>query len=65
MSPTFDVVFSLLVPEPELVTSKWTIQEAIEKHLQPLFDDLNDIFSFSVKSQVLYLTELSLDPKQV
>jgi hypothetical protein len=64
-APSYDLLFSLLVPEPERLTSKWKIDHAIEAQLQPLFDDLKEIVSFNVKSQVLYLTALSVEPKQV
>jgi len=64
-SPGYDVLFSLLVPEPERLSSKWNIHNAIETHLRPLFEDLKDVVSFNIKSQILYLTTLSMEPKQV
>jgi hypothetical protein len=42
----------------------WDIERAIEDHLRPLLSDLENVVSFNIKSQVLYLTELSLAPRQ-
>ena len=39
-------------------------KRAIEEHLRPLLKDLESVVSFNIKSQVLYLTGLSLTPKQ-
>ena len=63
-APTYDLLFTLLVPEPELLTSKWDIERAIEEHLRPLLHDLDEVVTFNIKSQVLYLTGLSLTPMQ-
>jgi len=48
------------VPEPELNLVTWDIENAIQLILQPFLDEIGDLYSFTVKSQVLYLTSLGL-----
>jgi len=59
-SPEYDILLSLLVPEPELNLVTWDIENAIQHILQPFLDEIGDLYSFTVKSQVLYLTSLGL-----
>lgn len=58
--PSFDILFSLLVPEPESCLPDWDIESALQTYISPLIQDLSTIYDFTVKSQVLYLTRLNL-----
>jgi phosphatidylinositol glycan class S len=60
----YDILFSLLVPEPENVMAKWNIGAAIDGYVTPFLDVLGNFSAFDVKSQVLYLTRLNLSPKK-
>ena len=59
----YDILFSLLVPEPDEVSLKWNIAPAIDNQVEPFLDALANFSEFNVKSQVLYLTALNVRPK--
>jgi len=63
-SPDYDILLTLLIPEPQLRKVRWNMRKAVADYLQPFLDQLSDIYSFSVKSQVLYLTSLGLSATQ-
>jgi len=63
-SPDYDILLTLMIPEPHLRTVKWNMRQAVDDYLQPFLDQLKDIYTFSVKSQVLYLTSLGLSATQ-
>ena len=46
-SPEYDILLSLLVPEPEFNLVTWDIENAIQQILQPFLDDLGDLYSFT------------------
>ena len=48
-SPEYDILLSLLVPEPELNLVTWDIENAIQHILQPFLDELGDLYSFAGK----------------
>ena len=50
-SPEYDILLSLLVPEPELNLVTWDIENAIQQVLQPILDDLGDLYSFTGESR--------------
>jgi phosphatidylinositol glycan class S len=62
-APAFDVLFSLMIPEPERFHPQWKIEEAIENYVAPMLKDISDLFDVSIKSQILYLTSLNLKTK--
>ena len=59
----YDLLFSLLVPQPESVMVTWDIEDVVDRHFLPFLRDLGNFSSFSVKSQVLYLTSLNVKPR--
>uniref|UniRef100_T1J040 Uncharacterized protein n=1 Tax=Strigamia maritima TaxID=126957 RepID=T1J040_STRMM len=61
-SPSYDLTFSLIIPQPHLKILKWEIEKAINMYFQPMFDKLSKFVQFNVKSQVLYLTTLNVKP---
>ena len=54
-SPEYDILLSLLVPEPELNLVTWNIESAIQQILQPILDDLGDLYSFTGKTRVIVI----------
>ena len=46
-SPEYDILLSLLVPEPELNLVTWDIENAIQHILQPFLDEIGDLCSFT------------------
>lgn len=61
-APSLDVLLSLMIPEPEKYKPTWDIEKAVEEYLQPTLDFIAAMYKVSVKSQILYLTSLSLKP---
>ena len=48
----YDLLFSLLVPQPEAVMATWDMEEAVESFIDPFLDSLGNFSDFDVKSQV-------------
>ena len=46
-SPDYDILLSLLVPEPEINLVTWDIEAATNHILKPVLDDLDDLYSFT------------------
>ena len=61
----YDILLTLLIPEPHLRKVKWDMPSAVKKYLNPFLDQISNIYSFDVKSQVLYLTSLGLSATQL
>ena len=53
-SPEYDILLSLLVPEPELNLVAWDIENAIQQILQPFLDDLSELYSFTGNDENMY-----------
>ena len=60
----YDVLFSLLVPEPDKIRVTWDAAAAVETHIDPLVSSLANLTSLSVKTQVLYLKRLNVKPRK-
>ncbi|KAK3762447.1 hypothetical protein RRG08_009836 [Elysia crispata] len=60
----FDVTFTLMVPEPDVVNVKWDIEAGVKDYLDPLFASLEEYTKFSVTSQVLYFVSLGGRPRK-
>ncbi|KAK3912844.1 GPI transamidase component PIG-S [Frankliniella fusca] len=61
----YDIMFSMVHPEPEKRDVKWNIREAISNHFGSLLTYLSPIISFHIKSQWLYSVRLEAHPRQV
>ena len=61
----YDIMFSMVHPEPEKRDVKWNIREAIADHMGPLLDFLAPLTTFHIKSQWLYSVRLEGHPHQV
>ncbi|XP_038059232.1 GPI transamidase component PIG-S-like isoform X2 [Patiria miniata] len=62
-TPGYELSFSLLNPQPDTYNAQWNIQEAVQAYLNPFLHKLSEFAEFTVNSQVLYFTGLSIKPK--
>ncbi|XP_067927814.1 GPI transamidase component PIG-S-like [Watersipora subatra] len=62
--PTYTVVFSLLVSQPDQVLASWDMSTAVPEYLYDLQTALSDYVDIKVKSQVLYYEVLPIQPKK-
>lgn len=62
-APEFDVKFTLVVPEPQLLDVNWDIENAVNAYMDPFLDKLSPLVKVTVKSQVLFLISLGMHPK--
>ncbi|XP_071479579.1 GPI transamidase component PIG-S-like [Diadema antillarum] len=61
--PGYELSFTLLVPEPHNVLAHWDMDQAQTVYLDPMLHRMRDFAEFTVTSQVLYYTGLSVTPK--
>ncbi|XP_021002135.2 GPI transamidase component PIG-S isoform X2 [Parasteatoda tepidariorum] len=57
---SFDLTFSLIVPEPHVFEVNWDIENAIEEYMKNVIDELKDVVTIKIKSQVLFMTSLPI-----
>ncbi|XP_055954142.1 GPI transamidase component PIG-S-like [Argiope bruennichi] len=62
-SKKFDMTFSLIVPEPQVLEAHWNIEKAINSYLTDVLKELELISTVNVKSQVLYMTSLPISTR--
>lgn len=60
--PGYDVTFTLINPQPDLVDVQWNIQGGIHAYFDPLLNKLANFTSVSVTSQVLHYVGLVISP---
>ncbi|ODN04537.1 GPI transamidase component PIG-S [Orchesella cincta] len=63
LSAGYDILLSLLVPEPETLESTWEIQRGVKDYLDPMVKKLSRFAEFTVRSQVLYYVKLNVMPR--
>lgn len=63
LSDGYDLLLSLLVPEPEALESYWEIERGVKDYLDPMVQKLSPFATFTVRSQVLYYIKLNLMPR--
>ena len=56
----YDILFSLLVPEPEKILASWNASASISAYVHPFLKQLSHLTDISVKSQVVYLQKLNI-----
>lgn len=61
----YDLMFSMVHPEPEKRDVKWNVRKAISDHLGSLLTYLSPVITFHIKSQWLYSVRLEGHPRQV
>ncbi|XP_039252287.2 GPI-anchor transamidase component PIGS-like [Styela clava] len=59
----YDIVFSLLCPEPDKLQATWNMEEAVDMYLKPMIKKLGNFAEFHIGSQILYYSGLSVKPK--
>ncbi|XP_015118142.1 GPI transamidase component PIG-S isoform X2 [Diachasma alloeum] len=64
-SPTYDVLLTVINPEPEKLNVNWDLPAIVEDYLELFLDHVAAVANFSVKSQWLYLMPLDVRPRQV
>lgn len=65
VSPAYDVLITLVNPDPEKLKIVWNLRTVTEEYIQPFLDELSILSNFSVKSQWLYLLPLDVNPRRV
>lgn len=61
----YDLMFSMVHPEPEKRDVKWNIRQAITDYCGALLEYLSPVITFHIKSQWLYSVRLEGRPRQV
>lgn len=61
----YDVMITVVNPEPEKLQLNWDIPETVQVYLEPLLHELTPIARYTVKSQWLYFVTLNVQPKLV
>ncbi len=56
----YDILFSLLVPEPEKIQVSWNVPASIRAYVRPFLKQMSNLIDISVKSQVVYLQKLNI-----
>ncbi|KAG0712936.1 GPI transamidase component PIG-S [Chionoecetes opilio] len=61
--PGYDVTLTLMVPEPHRTKIDWDARDAVKDYLSPVVKQLESVSKMTVRSQVLYMTGLSVSPQ--
>jgi hypothetical protein len=64
-SPEYQLVFSLLVGNPNDAIVNWEIKDTLQKYMSPLLRQVSNITSFAVTSQIQNYAFLSHNPPSV
>ncbi|KAJ8668186.1 hypothetical protein QAD02_009849 [Eretmocerus hayati] len=64
-SPKYDVLLSIVNPDPESVKLNRDLSSMAQDYLEPFLEGLTPLADFSVKTQWLYLVPLGVEPKFV
>ncbi|KAI0230825.1 GPI transamidase component PIG-S [Lamellibrachia satsuma] len=62
--PGYDVTFSLMNPQPDLLQVQWHIKEAVDAYLGPLLKAMAPYADVTVKSQCVHYTGLGIRPER-
>lgn len=62
--PCFDMVFTVVNPEPDQVKISFDAETSIEVVIKPLLDQLRPLADLKVKSQWLYFVDIGPEPKK-
>ncbi|XP_051175486.1 GPI transamidase component PIG-S [Leptopilina boulardi] len=64
-SPAYDVLLTLVNPDPEKLKVNWSLPTIADVYLQPFLNEISLVADFHIKSQWLYLVPLNVKPKEV
>jgi phosphatidylinositol glycan class S len=59
-TPGYDITFTLLNPQPDLLRATWDVATAVNKYMQSLLDSFGEFANITVKSQYLYSAGLGV-----
>ncbi|KAK3095640.1 hypothetical protein FSP39_017048 [Pinctada imbricata] len=60
----YDILFTLVNPQPDILDIQWDIKQAVRDFLGPLSEKLKEYVSLNIQSQVIYFTGLYKRPKK-
>ncbi|KAL8570340.1 hypothetical protein ACOMHN_035758 [Nucella lapillus] len=63
-NPGYDVTFTLINPQPDVLHVHWDIQDGVQAYLKPFLNKLADFTAVSVTSQVLHFVGLVATPRK-
>lgn len=58
----YDILYTLVNPQPDILDIDWSIKEAVEAYLSPMVKQLSDYINLDIKSQTLFFTGLRRKP---
>ncbi|KAJ9589616.1 hypothetical protein L9F63_017201 [Diploptera punctata] len=61
----YDIMITVVNPEPEKLQLDWDLHEAIKDYIEPFLNELSPLVRYTVKSQWLYFVTLNVQPKLV
>ncbi|KDR07999.1 GPI transamidase component PIG-S isoform X2 [Zootermopsis nevadensis] len=61
----YDIMMTVVNPEPEKLQIDWDLPEAVQDYLEPFLYELSPLAGYTVKSQWLYFVTLNVQPKLV
>uniref|UniRef100_A0A1B6DTT3 GPI transamidase component PIG-S n=1 Tax=Clastoptera arizonana TaxID=38151 RepID=A0A1B6DTT3_9HEMI len=62
--PRYELIFTNIVPEPEVVKLEWESESVITSYLMPMINQLLPLVHITLKSQWLYFVEIGLGKKK-
>jgi len=63
-SPRYEVTFTLINPQPDVLSVTWDVQSAADKYLRNLLTTLSEFTNITVKSQFLHYVGLGVQPRK-
>lgn len=63
-SPGYEVTFTLINPQPDVLSVTWDVQSAVDKYLHNLITTLSEFANITVKSQYLHYIGLGVQPRK-
>ncbi|KAG8238537.1 hypothetical protein J437_LFUL018351 [Ladona fulva] len=64
-SIAYDILVSLVIPDPQAVLIDWDVKKAISDYMMPFLSQMSVLADFNVKSQVLYFVSLGARHKNI
>ncbi|XP_064620576.1 GPI transamidase component PIG-S-like isoform X2 [Lineus longissimus] len=61
-NPNYDVTFTMLNPQPDIMDVRWAVQQEIDTYMGPFIKTLSDFIGITIKSQILHYTQVTFRP---